>query len=165
MNDLPDPSADLVWALRREGYEVKGSDIIPLGSAAALLPELKVALESKLVRAGLTTALAHLDEATDTLAQGQYGACAAAVRSFLQDVFDQWALRMNPSAGRRNPGGDRRRWLEKQGFLPPKEAALVKAFFEWLHQAGPHPGKPSESEAKAKFHIALHADKDKVSVL
>lgn len=155
MNDLPDPSVDLERALRREGYEVRGNDIVPLGATAAPFPDHQAALESKLSRAGLTTALAHLDEAADTLAQGQYGACVAAVRSFLQDVFDQWALWVDPAASRTEPGGDRRKWLEKRGFLSPKEAALVKAFFDWLSQAGPHPGIPPEPEARAKLHIAV----------
>lgn len=155
MNDLPDPSIDLIQALRREGYEVKGDDIVPQGAAAAPLPALQAALESKLSQAGLKTALAHLDEAADTLAQGRYGACAAAVRSFLQEVFDQWAVRVDPAASRKPAGGERRKLLEDRGDLSPEEAAVVKAFFAWLSQSGPHPGIPPEPEARAKLHMAV----------
>lgn len=153
--DLPDPCIDLERALRREGYEVRGDEIVPMGAAAAPLPDLRAALESKLVRAGLTTALAHLDEAADNLAAGHYGACAGQARSFLQDVFDQWALRVDPATSRKDPGGERRKWLEERGLLSQEEAALVRAVFKWLHQSGAHPGIPPEAEARAKLHIAV----------
>ena len=155
MNDLPDPSIELIQALRREGYEVRGDDIVPLGAAAAPFPALQGALESKVKQASLQTALAHLDEAADTLAQGQYGACAAAIRSFLQEVFDQWAARVDPAASHRPPGGERRKLLEDRGHLSPEEAAVVRAFFAWLSQSGPHPGIPPEPEVRAKLHMAV----------
>ncbi len=76
----------------------------------------------------------------------------AQYRSACDAVFNELALSKGCPSGRK--GGQARQWLEGEGLLSKKEAALVKAFMDYAGENGSHAGVSDAAECQLRRHFA-----------
>jgi len=148
---------DLERALAADGFQVQDGELIPVVSATAEPAKEEGLVESLLNKYGFNIAKNHLEQAYDNYLDGNWEASNAALRSFLQDVFDQIALILwNEEATNKAPGGERRKLLQDKGFIEENtETDLVKSFFKFAHGEGSHPGISDESDCRLRRYMAV----------
>jgi len=148
---------ELDAALRADGFQVRDGELIPVISAFVESAKEEALAEKLLDKHGLTIAKNHLKQSYDNYVEGRWEAANGALRSFLQDVFDQIALIVAPQeAGQKAPGGDRRQLLQEKGFIESNtEAKLVSSFFQFASYKGSHPGISNESDSRLRRYMAV----------
>jgi hypothetical protein len=143
----------LVESLKRDGYCLHAGEIIPMSIEE--LQKIKSSLESKLQKSGFKVALRHYQQAWENYVMGNWEAANAQLRSFLEALFDDLALRLYPEATvQENSGGSRRKLLQDRGFIEKEKSSLVKSFFEMANTKGAHPGISSEEDCKLRAAIS-----------
>ena len=112
---------------------------------------------------GFTTPLGHLDQAIDAHTRGDWAACNAQLRSFLEGLFDDIARYAYGQRAAQLPTSDSRRTLlGNEGFLDPGRGEwsgdgknYVNGLFKMLHTHGPHPGLSNEDHSTFRLHVVL----------
>lgn len=148
---------ELDAALRADGFQVRDGELIPVISAFVESAKEEALVERLLDKHGFSIAKNHLKQSYDNYVEGHWEAANGALRSFLQDVFDQIALIIAPrEAGQKAPGGDRRQLLQEKGFIESNtEAKLVSSFFQFASHKGSHPGISNESDSRLRRYMAV----------
>jgi hypothetical protein len=143
----------LVESLKRDGYRLHAGEINPV--SVEELQEIKSSMDSKLGRAGFDAASRHYQQAWENLVLGNWEAANAQLRSFLEALFDDLAVRLYPEvAGPENSGGARRKLLQNRGFIESENASFIKGFFEMAHTKGAHPGHSSEEDCRLRHAVS-----------
>jgi len=148
---------DLDTALRADGFHVHEGELIPIISSFVEPVKEEALVETLLDKYGFGIAKNHLKQSYENYVEGNWEAANGALRSFLQDVFDQIALLIAPGeAGQKAPGGDRRQLLQEKGFIESNtEAKLVSSFFQFASYKGSHPGISNESDSRLRRYMAV----------
>lgn len=148
---------DLERALSADGFQVHEGELIPVISPTVEPAKEEGLVERLLDEYGFNVAKNHLEQAFDNYLDGTWEASNGALRSFLQDVFDQIALKLWPEeAAKKEAGGARRKLLQEKGFIKEDtEAGLVRSFFKFAHGEGSHPGISNESDCRLRRYIAV----------
>jgi len=148
---------ELARALSADGFQVHEEELVPIISPAVEPAKEEGLVEKLLDKYGFAIARNHLEQSYDNYLDGNWEAANAALRSFLQDVFDQTALTVAPEeAASIEPGGKRRKLLEEKGFIETDtESKLVSGFFKFASYKGSHPGISNESDCRLRRYIAI----------
>lgn len=148
---------DLDVALRADGYQVREGELVPVTSPLVEVVEEEGLIETLLDKYGFAIAKNHLKQSYENYIEGNWEAANGALRSFLQDVFDQIALIITPQeAKQKKPGGERRILLQKKGFIEDDmEAKLVTSFFNFASYKGSHSGISNESDCRLRRYMAV----------
>ena len=148
---------DLDTALRADGFHVREGELIPIISSLVEPVKEEALVETLLDKYGFSIAKNHLKQSYENYVEGNWEAANGALRSFLQDVFDQIALIIAPpEAGQKAPGGERRKLLQEKHFIESDtEAKLVLGFFQFASHKGSHPGISNESDSRLRRYMAV----------
>jgi hypothetical protein len=142
----------LVESLKRDGYRLHAGEISPMSIEE--LQKIKSSLDSKLEKAGFKVASKHYLQAWENYVLGNWEAANAQLRSFLEALFDDFAVRLYPEAAiQENSGGARRKLLQNKGFIESEKASFIKSFFEMAHTKGAHPGLSSEEDCRLRAAV------------
>lgn len=93
------------------------------------------------------TSKGHLDQAIEAHTRGDWAACNAQLRTFLESLFDELAGRIDPARAAQLPNPDNRRaLLAEHGFLAADRnewsgdgKSFINGLFKMLHTHGSHP--------------------------
>jgi len=105
----------------------------------------------------------HLEQAIDAHTRGDWAACNAQLRTFLESLFDDLACRVDPTRAAQLPSSENRRaLLADRGFLTTDRNEwtadgknFVNGLFKMLHTDGSHPGLSDEDHATFRLHVVL----------
>jgi hypothetical protein len=149
------PWPEIIRVLRSDGFEIHNGSLVHSVGGTPEADALIGVLEARLDELGWDAPLLHLKQARENLTLGYWEAANAALRSFLQGVFDSLAETVSdyPPKGL-EPGGKRRMFLEKQGVFSEDEGRLVQALFAVLNTKGPHPGTSDEGDCVSRLMLA-----------
>jgi hypothetical protein len=105
----------------------------------------------------------HLEQAIGAHTRGDWAACNAQLRTFLESLFDDLAYRVDPTRAAQLPSSENRRaLLADRGFLATDRNEwtadgknFVNGLFKMLHTDGSHPGLSDEDHATFRLHVVL----------
>jgi len=109
------------------------------------------------------TPLGHLDQAVEAHTRGDWAACNAQLRTFLEGLFDDIAHNVRPTEAAASPTSENRRaLLASVGFLATDRNEwtqdgknYVNGLFKMLHTQGSHPGLSDEDHSTFRLHVVL----------
>jgi hypothetical protein len=112
---------------------------------------------------GFTTPLGHLDQAIEAHTRGEWAAANSQIRSFLEGLLTDIAMKLRPIEAAQLPSSENKRALLGDiGFLGKdrNEWSLdgknyVNGLFKMLHTHGSHPGLSDDDHSTFRLHIAL----------
>ncbi|MCW2338170.1 hypothetical protein M2337_002403 [Sphingobium sp. B2D3A] len=159
----------LLRGLARDGYVVEFDDRGKSPQLRAALPE-EVDLPASdsevhelLKQYQFQVPKGHLDQAIEAHTRGDWAACNAQLRTFLESLFDQLAHRIAPAkAAALASSENRRALLASEGFLVSDRNEwtqdgknFVNGLFKMLHTDGSHPGLSDEDHSTFRLHLVL----------
>lgn len=105
----------------------------------------------------------HLDQAVEAHTRGDWAACNAQLRTFLEGLFDDVAMRIAPTeAAALASSENRRALLAAKGFFAVDRNEwtqdgknFVNGLLKMLHTDGSHPGLSDEDHSTLRLHIVL----------
>jgi hypothetical protein len=127
------------------------------------LPETDDEVHELLKLYQFVTPKGHLDQAIEAHTRGDWAACNAQLRTFLESLFDQLAHAVDAGRAAQLPSSENRRaMLAERGFLAIDRNEwtndgknFVNGLFKMLHTDGSHPGLSNEDHATFRLHIVL----------
>jgi hypothetical protein len=146
-----DAQNKLVRGLARDGYVITWDEEVPRLRAALPneleLPEIDDEVHELLKHFGFVTPLGHLGQAIDAHTRGDWAAANGQLRTFLESLFDDFALRIKgEEAARMATSENRRKLLADVGFLAVDRNEwtqdgknYINGLFKMLHTEGSHP--------------------------
>jgi hypothetical protein len=151
-------------ALSQDGFVVAEGVLRRELPADVGLPTAEAELVRLLDRHGFVTAKGHLDQAFKNHASGNWAAANSQIRSFIESLFDDLAVKLDVAAAGKKSGQERRAHLAN--LSPP---LLDRTLNEWndngggyinglmsrLHPQGSHPGLSDEEDCTFRLHIVL----------
>lgn len=159
-----DPKEIFKRALSQDGF------VITEGALKRALPENVGLREAEdeitmlLEKHGFGTAREHLRQAYIGHADGSWASANGQLRSFLESVFDEIAVKIDPSAANIAGGHSRRAKLSSLGFLhrdlnewSDDGKGYVNGLMNRLHPHGSHPGVSDDEDSTFRLHTVLIA--------
>lgn len=151
-------------ALEQDGYTLADGALRRSLPVDIGLPQVQSELMRLLDVHGLATAKVHLTHALDSHTDGKWEPANSQLRTFLESVFDELAVKIDPAANSRKPGIERRAHLAN--VIPP---LLDRTLFEWgdngvgfvnglvarLNPKGSHPGISDDDDCTFRLHVVL----------
>lgn len=151
-------------ALEQDGYTLADGALRRSLPVDIGLPQVQSELMRLLDAHGLATAKVHLTHALDSHADGKWEPANSQLRTFLESVFDELAVKIDPTAVSRKSGIERRTHLAN--VTPP---LFDRALFEWndngpsfvnglvarLNPKGSHPGISDDDDCTFRLHVVL----------
>ncbi|WP_321502055.1 hypothetical protein [Breoghania sp.] len=151
-------------ALGQDGFVISDGELRRELPSDVGLPAIEADLVRLLDKHGLVVAKGHLDQALKNHAAGNWAAANSQIRSFMESLFDELAVKSDGAAASKKPGQERRSHLAN--LSPP---LLDRALNEWgdngvgfinglmarLHPQGSHPGLSGEEDSTFRLHIVL----------
>ena len=111
---------------------------------------------------GFSVSGGHLRQALDVLGQGRWAGANAQLRTFLESLLDEIALKVDPMASAAASGHPRRAKLAAAGFFykelnewDDNGKGFINGLMRRLHPEGSHPGLSEESDAIYRMQIVL----------
>lgn len=161
---------DFLRGLARDGFV-----LVPAASSgqrasirAALpgeiqLPATDDEVHHLLKQFGFATPLGHLDQAIDAHTRGDWAACNAQLRAFMEGLFDDIARYIDsPQAAQLPTAENRRAMLGTVGFLDASSnewsgdgKSYVNGLFKMLRTQGAHPGLSDQDHSTFRLHVVL----------
>jgi hypothetical protein len=155
--------------LARDGYVLAWDDNGRNPTLRAALPEeiqlpqTDDEVHELLKGARFMTPLGHLDQAIEAHTRGDWAACNAQLRTFLESLFDDIAHNMRPTeAAASSTSENRRALLASIGFLAADRNEwtqdgknYINGLFKMLHTQGSHPGLSDEDHSTFRLHVVL----------
>jgi hypothetical protein len=154
--------------LALDGYVVSWEDArTPLLRAALPgeidLPAADDEVHQLLKQFDFTVSLGHLDQAIDAHTRGDWAAANSQIRTFLEGLLNDIALRVDSQkAAALASSENRRAWLAERGFLSSNRNEwtndgknYLNGLFKMLHTDGSHPGLSDEDHSTFRLHLAL----------
>jgi hypothetical protein len=158
---LPSTTAFLT-ALDRDGFRVTDGAICRALPANLKLPEAEDEIVRLLNKHGFSVAKGHLAQAFAAHAEGHWASANAQIRSFLDDLTDRIAEKLDPAAASLGSGQGRRAKLAALGFLSrdlnewdDNGNAFFNGLVKRLHPHGSHPGLSDQDDSTFRLHIVL----------
>ncbi|MER9712736.1 hypothetical protein NKJ13_21070 [Mesorhizobium sp. M0174] len=151
-------------ALSQDGFFVTAGELRRELPADVGLPNAEAELMRLLDRHGLSTAKGHLDQAFKNHAAGNWASANSQIRSFIESLFDDLAVKMDSAAAAKKPGHERRTHLSN--VSPPlfdrslnewddHSKGFINGLMARLHPHGSHPGLSDEEDSTFRLHIVL----------
>jgi hypothetical protein len=151
-------------SLSQDGFVVTAGELRRELPADVGLPNAEAELVRLLDRHGLNTAKGHLDQAFKNHAAGNWASANSQIRSFIESLFDDLALKLDSTAAGKKPGQERRAHLAS--LVPPlferalnewgdNGVGLINGLMARLHPHGSHPGLSDEEDSTYRLHIVL----------
>lgn len=161
--------APFLRGLALDGYVVSWDESTRVPLLRAALPEeidLPAAddeVHQLLKHFGFHVPLGHLDQAIAAHTRGDWAAANSQIRSFLEGLLDDIALRIDQQkAGLLPTSENRRAMLAEKGFLSkernewaPDGKSYVSGLFKMLHTDGSHPGLSDDDHSTFRLHLGL----------
>lgn len=158
--------AEFIRALERDGFVLDEDRTLRRALPDSVdLPAADDEVHLLLDRHQLGTPKGHLDQAISAHADGNWAAANSQLRTFLESIFDEIALIMDPqNAPGTNTGETRRQLLAN--LSPPflsrdlnewsdNGKNFVNGTFKRLHPQGSHPGLSDEEDSTFRLHLVL----------
>ncbi len=151
-------------SLSRDGFVLTAGELRRELPADVGLPNAEAELVRLLDWHGFTTAKGHLDQAFKNHAAGNWASANSQIRSFIESLFDDLAVKLDCTAASKKPGQDRRTHLAN--LSPPlfdralnewgdNGVGLINGLMVRLHPQGSHPGLSDEEDSTYRLHIVL----------
>lgn len=164
-SDWTEPKPDEA-AFRRslllEGYVVADGALKRTLPADIGVPEAEDEITRLLAKHGMVTTKGHLDEALKTHTDGHWAATNSQIRTFLDSLLDEIAVRLDPTAAALGTGHPRRTRLAALGFLgrdlnewDDDGRGFVNGLVKRLHPRGPHPGLSDDEDCTFRLNVVL----------
>jgi hypothetical protein len=103
-----------------------------------------------------------LKEALDTHGRGSWAAANSQIRTFLDALLDEIAVKLDPTAATAGSGQPRRTKLAAQGFLSRElnewddnGLGFMNGLAKRLHPKGSHPGLSDDEDSTFRLHVVL----------
>jgi hypothetical protein len=158
------PISAFLRALDRDGFTVAEGALRRTLPASLKLPEAEDEIARLLKKHGFMVAKGHLDQAFAAHTEGHWASANSQVRSFLDDLTDQIAERLDPTAAALSSGHARRSKLAGLGFLSrdlnewdDNGNAYINGLVKRLHPHGSHPGLSDQDDCTFRLHTVLLA--------
>lgn len=162
--DENDPMEIFKRALAQDGF------VVTEGALKRALPE-NVGLHDAedeitmlLEKHGFATAREHMRQAYIGHTDGNWASANSQIRSFLESLFDELAVKLDPSAASIGGGHGRRAKLAGLGFLhrdlnewSDDGKGYVNGLMNRLHPHGSHPGVSDDEDSTFRLHTVLIA--------
>jgi len=155
-------SAALRRALELDGFSVAVGALSRALPVDIGLPAAQSEVDRLLEKPGFTTAKGHLKEALDAHGRGSWAAANSQIRTFLDALLDEIAVRLDPSAATVSSGQPRRTKLASQGFLSrdlnewdDNGLGFINGLAKRLHPKGSHPGLSDDDDSTFRLHVVL----------
>jgi len=105
----------------------------------------------------------HLDQAIEAHTRGDWAACNAQLRTFMEGLFDAIAHHIDPArAAQLQSSENRRQLLADREFLAvdrnewgSEGKNYINGLFKMLHTDGSHPGLSDEDHSTFRLHVVL----------
>lgn len=151
-------------ALSQDGFVIADGLLVRALPENVRLHEAEDEVMTLLVRHDFITAREHLRQAYIGHMDGNWASANSQLRSFLESLFDELAVRIDLSA-KNDPGGHgRRAKLAAKGFLSrdlnewtDDNKGYVNGLMNRLHPHGSHPGLSDEEDSTFRLHTVLIA--------
>lgn len=159
---LPDDAQALLRALAVDGYAVVD------GKLRRMLPEHIVATDTQNVLSALLAkhsfdeTAGHLEQVLDNHTRGAWAAANSQMRTFLESMLDEIAIRLDMTNSAVASGHARRAKLAAMGFLDrdlgewtDDGKGYINGLFRRLNPDGSHPGLSDEEDSTFRLHVIL----------
>jgi hypothetical protein len=144
--------AQLIAALRLDGFDFSNGNIIPTTPAPVqLAPEISW-LESELENSTFYVALKHYHQALDSFISGNFEAGNGQIRSFIENLYIEMT-KVATSKEFRDPSGALQH-LKNKGLINEAQYNYLRYFWSEIQDKGPHHGLTHEEEALFRIHVA-----------
>lgn len=160
--ERPTPDTALRRALEVDGFVVSGKTLHRALPVDVGLPAAQSEVDRLLEKHGFATARGHLKEALDAHGRGGWAAANSQIRTFLDAVLDEIAIKLDPTAITLGSGQPRRTKLAVQGFLSrelnewdDKGLGFINGLMKRLHPKGSHPGLSDQEDSTFRLHVVL----------
>jgi hypothetical protein len=163
---LPPLVAALLRTLELDGFVFTEGEIRRALPADIGLPNAQDETTRLLKNHRFTVPEGHLAQALAAHTRGDWAAANAQIRSFLEGLLDDIALRLDPAVETLKPGHARRQHLAHVSppFLDPalnewsdNGVGFVNGLMARLHPQGSHPGLSDEEDSTFRLHTVLLA--------
>jgi hypothetical protein len=163
------PQTAFLRGLARDGFVVEEGDLGEKPRLRAALPnEVNLPASDselhELLRAyQFHVPKGHLDQAIEAHTRGDWAACNAQLRTFLESLFDAIAHNIDSARAGQLPSSDnRRQLLADRGFLAvdrnewgSEGKNYINGLFKMLHTDGSHPGLSDEDHSTFRLQVVL----------
>jgi hypothetical protein len=126
------------------------------------LPAVQSEVDRLLEKHGFTTAKGHLKQALEAHTRGSWAAANSQIRTFLDALLDDVAVKLDPAALAVSSGQQRRIKLAEQGFLSRElnewdgnGLGFINGLAKRLHPKGSHPGLSDDDDSTFRLHVEL----------
>jgi hypothetical protein len=149
-------------ALDLNGFAIREDALIQALPAELELPQAEDDITRLLTKQRFTTSKGHLDQALAAHGRGDWASANSQLRAFYEGLFDEIALKLDPTSRTLASSENRRARLAALGFL--KEGLnewgsdgknFVNGLFKRLHPAGSHPGLSDQDDSTFRRHVVL----------
>jgi len=149
-------------ALDRDGFVLGVGSLRRALPPDLALPQAQDEIERLLDKHGFATLAGHLSQATDAHSRGQWASANAQLRTFYEGLFDDIAVRLDPTAATLQSSENRRAKLGQIGFLDVNANEwsgngknFINGLFKRLHPSGSHPGLSDQEDSTFRRHVVL----------
>ena len=157
---------EFLRALERDGFIIDKNDSLRRTLPDVIdLPAADDEVHLLLDRHGLAMSKGHLDQAIRGHSDGNWAAANAQFRTFLESLFDEIALSVDPANAPKTMTGETRRQLLANLPSPFLSRHLnewsddgknfVNGTFKRLHPQGSHPGLSDQEDSTFRLHLVL----------
>lgn len=160
------PTAVFKRALSQDGFVIIEHLLIRALPKSVGLHEAEDEVMTLLAKHDFTTAREHLRQAYIGHTNGNWASANSQIRSFLESLFDELAVKIEPSTTNDPSGHGRRAKLAAKGFLfrnlnewtdNNDNKGYVNGLMNRLHPHGSHPGVSDEEDSTFRLHTVLIA--------
>jgi hypothetical protein len=154
--------AAFVRALSLDGFVISAGTLRREMPAELDLPAAESELVTLLKKHQFEVSYGHLKQALDAHGRGDWAAANSQIRTFLDALLDEIAVRLDAAAATLKTGQPRRTKLASIGFLSrdlnewdDSGLGFINGLVRRLHPQGAHPGLSDESDSTFRLHIVL----------
>jgi hypothetical protein len=157
------PAADaFVRAVAFDGFTVTPGNIQSTLPMDIGLPEAESEIERLLQKHGMPVPRGHLDQAIDAHSRSDWAAANGQLRTFIEAMMDEMAVRLDTAAANLPTAHARRDRLAALGFFSAdlnewdnKGTGFINGVMRRLHPQGSHPGLSDADDSTFRLHMVL----------
>lgn len=159
---LSNEEEELRRSLLIDGFSFVDNSIRRVIASDAHLPAAENELDALLQKHGFSTTQGHLQQAIDCFRAGHWAAANAQIRSMMDSLLDELAVRLDGSAVSLASGQARRTQLARAGFLSKdlnewddNGKGFINGLMRRLHPHGSHPGLSDANDCLFRLQATL----------
>jgi len=159
---LPPVASGFVRAAAFDGFTVTPGNIQSTLPTDIGLPEAESEIERLLQKHGMPVPRGHLDQAIDAHSRGDWAAANGQLRTFIEAMMDEMAVRLDTAAANLPTAHARRDRLSALGFFSAdlnewdsKGTGFINGLMRRLHPQGSHPGLSDADDSTFRLHMVL----------